>query len=57
MYAHLSRVDGVLASGRAGSPPGSGATGHATGPHLHFELRIRNASVDLLRALPNAVST
>jgi peptidoglycan hydrolase-like protein with peptidoglycan-binding domain len=59
MYAHLSRVDvrvGVwVAQGvRLGRV---GATGHATGPHLHFEVRIRNASVDPLRALPNAVST
>jgi murein DD-endopeptidase MepM/ murein hydrolase activator NlpD len=55
MYAHLSRIDvrvGVwVAQGvRLGLV---GATGHATGPHLHFELRIRNASVDPLRALPS----
>jgi peptidoglycan hydrolase-like protein with peptidoglycan-binding domain len=54
MYAHLSRIDvrvGVwIAQGvRVGS---IGATGHATGPHLHFEVRIRGASVDPLRALP-----
>jgi peptidoglycan hydrolase-like protein with peptidoglycan-binding domain len=56
MYAHLSRVDvrvGVwVAQGvRVGRV---GATGHATGPHLHFEVRIRNASVDPLRALPRS---
>jgi murein DD-endopeptidase MepM/ murein hydrolase activator NlpD len=54
MYAHLSRIDvrvGVwVAQGvRVGRV---GATGHATGPHLHFEVRVRNASVDPLRALP-----
>lgn len=54
MYAHLSRIDvrlGVwIAQGvRVGLV---GASGHATGPHLHFEVRIRGASVDPLRALP-----
>ena len=54
MYAHLSRIDvrvGVwVAQGvRVGRV---GATGRATGPHLHFEVRVRNASVDPLRALP-----
>jgi peptidoglycan hydrolase-like protein with peptidoglycan-binding domain len=54
MYAHLSRIDvrvGVwIGQGvRVGLV---GASGDATGPHLHFEVRIRNASVDPLRALP-----
>jgi peptidoglycan hydrolase-like protein with peptidoglycan-binding domain len=54
MYAHLSRIDvrvGVwIGQGvRVGL---IGASGDATGPHLHFEVRIRNASVDPLRALP-----
>ena len=52
-YAHLSRIDvrrGVwIAQGvRVGAV---GATGDATGPHLHFEVRVRGASVDPLRAL------
>ena len=54
VYAHLSRIDvrvGVwVAQGvRVGAV---GATGNATGPHLHFEVRIRGAAVDPLRALP-----
>jgi peptidoglycan hydrolase-like protein with peptidoglycan-binding domain len=54
MYAHLSRIDvrvGVwIGQGvRVGL---IGASGEATGPHLHFEVRVRNASVDPLRALP-----
>jgi len=54
MYAHLSRIDvrvGVwIGQGvRVGLV---GATGDATGPHLHFEVRIRGAAVNPLRALP-----
>jgi murein DD-endopeptidase MepM/ murein hydrolase activator NlpD len=53
-YAHLSRIDvrrGVLVDKgvRIGLV---GATGDATGPHLHFEVRIRGAAIDPLRALP-----
>ncbi len=54
IYAHLSatavsvgdRVDGGAMIGRVG------ATGDATGPHLHFEVRVRGAAVDPLGALP-----
>jgi murein DD-endopeptidase MepM/ murein hydrolase activator NlpD len=47
-YAHLSRIDVprgrcVVAGDRIGLV---GSTGHATGPHLHFELRVRGAAVD-----------
>ena len=52
-YDHLSRVDVTV--GRiieAGDRIGLvGATGHATGPHLHFEVRVRGAAVDPLTAL------
>jgi peptidoglycan hydrolase-like protein with peptidoglycan-binding domain len=55
MYAHLSRIDvrvGVWIG--AGVRVGLiGATGDATGPHLHFEVRVRGAAVDPLRALPH----
>ena len=52
--AHLSRVD--VSTGQdvaAGDVVGLvGATGEATGPHLHFEVRLRGAAVDPLSALP-----
>ncbi len=48
MYMHLSRID--VTRGRRvarGETLGlSGATGRATGPHLHFGLRWRGARVD-----------
>jgi murein DD-endopeptidase MepM/ murein hydrolase activator NlpD len=47
-YAHLSRISVttgqcLVAGRRIGRV---GATGHATGPHLHFELRLRGAAID-----------
>jgi murein DD-endopeptidase MepM/ murein hydrolase activator NlpD len=47
-YAHLSRISVrpgtcVVAGHRIGRV---GASGRATGPHLHFELRLRGAAVD-----------
>ncbi len=53
MYAHLSAVgvkvgEAVVAGSRVGRV---GATGEAMGPHLHFEVRVRGASVDPLPAL------
>jgi peptidoglycan hydrolase-like protein with peptidoglycan-binding domain len=54
MYAHLGRVD-VRVGQRvaAGATVGLvGASGTATGPHLHFEVRLRGAAVNPLAALP-----
>ena len=53
LYAHLSSV--TVRQGRYVSRGrrvgGVGATGAATGPHLHFEVTSRGANVDPLRAL------
>jgi murein DD-endopeptidase MepM/ murein hydrolase activator NlpD len=53
MYAHLTgiavrRGAWVVAGNRVGTV---GATGLATGPHLHFELRLHGAALDPLTAL------
>jgi murein DD-endopeptidase MepM/ murein hydrolase activator NlpD len=53
LYAHLSRIgvrvgQEVTAGQRIGR---LGASGHATGPHLHFEVRLRGAAVDPLTGL------
>ena len=54
LYAHLSTVAvDVGERVAAGSQLGTiGASGNATGPHLHFEVRLRGAAVDPAPALP-----
>lgn len=54
LYAHLSslavRLGRAVATGtRVGAV---GTTGDATGPHLHFEVRLRGAAIDPAGALP-----
>jgi murein DD-endopeptidase MepM/ murein hydrolase activator NlpD len=52
-YAHLSRIY-VNVGSRVGTGTrlgAVGASGHATGPHLHFEVRVRGAAVDPSTAL------
>jgi peptidoglycan hydrolase-like protein with peptidoglycan-binding domain len=53
MYAHLSAIGGSV--GRnvgAGTIIGRvGSSGESTGPHLHFEVRVRDAAVDPLPSL------
>jgi len=53
LYAHLATIDvSLLDRVSAGTPIGTvGSTGRSTGPHLHFEVRVRGAAVDPLGAL------
>jgi murein DD-endopeptidase MepM/ murein hydrolase activator NlpD len=54
LYAHLSRVDVALGQAiQQGQQIGAiGATGEATGDHLHFEVRVDNKPVDPMPWLP-----
>jgi peptidoglycan hydrolase-like protein with peptidoglycan-binding domain len=54
LYAHLSAVsvdvgERVTTGSRVGAV---GASGNATGPHLHFDVRLHGAAVDPSTALP-----
>ena len=60
MYFHLSRVDVKTGDEvRRGETLGAvGATGRATGPHLHFGVRWRGARVDPAQLVePGAIAT
>ncbi len=53
MYAHLSRVSVQVGQSVA---PGQligriGSSGYSTGPHLHFEVRVRGGAVDPMTGL------
>ncbi|MBN8890389.1 MAG: M23 family metallopeptidase [Rhodospirillales bacterium] len=54
-YAHLSAISAGIRPGAAisaGKQLGAvGATGNASGPHLHFEVRIRNKPVNPMQYL------
>jgi len=59
LYAHLSGFAGGIRAGarvQQGQPIGFvGATGYATGPHLHYEFKVAGIHQDPLRvALPKA---
>jgi murein DD-endopeptidase MepM/ murein hydrolase activator NlpD len=56
VYAHLSRIDvrhgqNVSQGQRVGAV---GATGWATGPHLHFEFRVNGAHQDPIQVAKRA---
>jgi peptidoglycan hydrolase-like protein with peptidoglycan-binding domain len=53
MYAHLATIDVKVGDWVAGGTVLGrvGSTGDATGPHLHFEVRVDGAAIDPLQAL------
>lgn len=53
VYAHLAKLTMRIGENvTVGKVVGEvGATGDATGPHLHFEVHVRGAAIDPLRAL------
>jgi murein DD-endopeptidase MepM/ murein hydrolase activator NlpD len=59
MYAHLATIDVKVGDWVAGGTVLGrvGSTGDATGPHLHFEVRVDGAAIDPLQALVRLPST
>jgi murein DD-endopeptidase MepM/ murein hydrolase activator NlpD len=59
MYAHLATIDVKVGDWVAGGTVLGrvGSTGDATGPHLHFEVRVDTAAIDPLRALVRLPAT
>jgi murein DD-endopeptidase MepM/ murein hydrolase activator NlpD len=59
MYAHLARIDVKVGQWVAGGTVLGlvGSTGDATGPHLHFEVRVNGAAIDPLQALVRLPAT
>jgi murein DD-endopeptidase MepM/ murein hydrolase activator NlpD len=53
MYAHLATINVKVGEWLAGGTVLGrvGSTGDATGPHLHFEVRVDGAAIDPLQAL------
>jgi murein DD-endopeptidase MepM/ murein hydrolase activator NlpD len=60
-YAHLSAISAGIRRGAViavGKQLGAvGATGNASGPHLHFEVRVGNKPVDPMRYLAAAMAS
>jgi murein DD-endopeptidase MepM/ murein hydrolase activator NlpD len=59
MYCHLSKIYAVIGQEvKRGQVLGAvGMTGRATGPHLHYEVRIHDTSVNPARYLPGLQPT
>jgi murein DD-endopeptidase MepM/ murein hydrolase activator NlpD len=59
MYAHLATIDVKVGDWVAGGAVLGrvGSTGDATGPHLHFEVRVDGAAIDPLQALVRLSAT
>ena len=59
VYAHLSRIDVRKGQsvGQGDTIGAVGATGWATGPHLHFEFKVKGAQVDPMQIARAAEAT